>query len=392
MVDVDSARGPDLQEIRPVQALAGSATSTTFPVYADLADRLLSPLVDPATGAPDPVTAHVMAVLSTYAYSDLATMTEMAARLGLARCHALRVQFANDPQFIASTAYLLQSEDGRVGVLVYRGTEPANILSWLTDVDATPDRVRIGGPDDEPLDVHAGFYRNVRATRYRIAQALVDAVEGRSVTGAPGPALSSLEALFVTGHSLGGAMAALMGVLLREDPDYRAQLGDRLRAVYTFGQPMVGSPGLAARYQDDPVLGVRTFRYVFEGDPVPRLPSADTGRWQHFGQELRHVTRVAGEGWEGPGAGSPVGQIRFVGQLVVAFGSLPLSQLVVLSRVPVQYRIDDHRPHHYVAALTPRGVPTEFGDHAYEESVALGTRVRRQVEELLRRLAERVPG
>jgi hypothetical protein len=393
MAKLITRSGPGFKDIRPLQTAAGQATSPDFPVYDELVDRLCDPAVDPGTGEPDSVTAHTLAVLATYAYSDLDTLLEIATRLGLQHCNGLAVELANDPQFIASTAHLVQSADGRVVVLIYRGTEPTNVINWLTDIDVSPEKVRLRGPDAEPLDVHAGFYRNVRATRFKIAEALKDAAEGKPMTpaqdGHEQPALQPMEALYITGHSLGGAMAALMSILLREDIHYWNQVGHSLKALYTFGQPMVGSPDLARHYENDDVLGTRTFRYIYEGDPVPRLPSRDTGSWQHFGHEYHHTTSVQREGWHN--TGSRVGQIRLVGQLLVAFGSLPLSQLIALNRLPFLYRIDDHRPNHYIARLTPEGTVSEFGDHPYNLQTPLTTRVRRETEQALRRITEVTP-
>lgn len=47
-----------------------------------------------------------------------------------------------------------------------------------------------------------------------------------------------LEALYVTGHSLGRAMAVLFALSLIGDEEL-SSLAERLRAVYTFGQPLV---------------------------------------------------------------------------------------------------------------------------------------------------------
>jgi hypothetical protein len=33
-----------------------------------------------------------------------------------------------------------------------------------------------------------------------------------------------------------------------------------------------------------------------------------------------------------------------------------------LRSLPFMYSFEDHRPHHYITALTPYGVPNEFGD------------------------------
>ena len=37
-------------------------------------------------------------------------------------------------------------------------------------------------------------------------------------------------------------------------------------------------------------------------------------------------------------------------------------QLKAFRNIPFQYSLDDHGPQHYIAALTPPGVPSEFGD------------------------------
>lgn len=388
MVAIITSEGPTYDALRPFQrADRPAATSTAFPVYPDLVDHLVKQGSVP--GEPDEITAHVLAVLATYAYSDLTTVLEMATRLGMAECRGLAVELRNDPQFIVSTAHLLQSRDGRVGILVYRGTMPVDLVNWLTDVDATPEKVRIEGPGGEPLTVHAGFYRNVRATRFAIAEALAKALDGKPIAGDGDPEIESMHALYVTGHSLGGAMAALMGVLLHADDAYQHRLMPVFRGLYTYGQPMVGSPALARHYDDLPEIGGRTFRYIYEGDPVPRLPSRDTGEWAHFGAELRFGDGLVHRGWRA--SGHPVGQMRFIGDLVLAFGSLPLSQLVALDSVPFPYRIDDHRPHHYVARLTPAGVASEFGDHEYAFDTPFPTRLRHQVEAELRVLAEVPP-
>src|SRR5262249_7939062 len=145
-----------------------------------------------------------------------------------------------------STAFLVQSASGRVAILCYRGTEPTDLIGWMADADVMPERMtyRIGDPR---ATVHAGFYRNVRATRYEAPPALKRACHGLSVRAAlpdevVPPRMDALEALYVTGHSLGGAMAAMMGVMLRHEGKFRhdGDLTARLRAVYTFGQPMIG--------------------------------------------------------------------------------------------------------------------------------------------------------
>jgi hypothetical protein len=381
MVFLESSVGPSFEDVRPTRA---AEPDIRFPVYNDLTDRLVKPEVDPATGEPDPLTAHVLAVVAGYAYSDGQTVAEMMTRLGMEKCTCLTVSFRNDTMFVTSTAHVVQSEDGRVVVVAFRGTEPVNLINWLTDVDTAQQKVRLD--EDAPIDVHPGFYRNVRAIRYKLREALLLALAGKPVDGDLDTPTdrAPMEALYLTGHSLGGAMAALLALLVRRDDEDEASFGGTLAAVYTYGQPMVGSPALAATCDADPRLGGRLFRYVYEGDPIPGMPSRDTGRWGHFGRERHHLTGLRDAGWQQ--STSNVGQIRFVGQMVVAFGSLPLSQLLVLQRIPVLYRIDDHRPQHYIEKLAPERAVSEFGDRVHAVPPAPALRLRRNIEHWGRRV------
>jgi triacylglycerol lipase len=84
----------------------------------------------------------------------------------------------------------------------------------------------------------------------------------------------------VTGHSLGGAAAAIVLMLLKED-------GITLGQAMTFGQPKVTNRQGVAKYRSLPLL-----RFVNDRDPVPLLPPLemfsllDEGPFKHFGPEL----------------------------------------------------------------------------------------------------------
>lgn len=57
-------------------------------------------------------------------------------------------------------------------------------------------------------------------------------------------------------------MAALMAIMLVTDPAY-TQLAQKLQAVYTFGQPMIGSPQLARACAGHKFLAQNVIRYVY---------------------------------------------------------------------------------------------------------------------------------
>ncbi len=82
-------------------------------------------------------------------------------------------------------------------------------------------------------------------------------------------------ALFVCGHSRGGALAMRGAVDLTKRAD--------VRSVYTFGAPRWCDKVAAREY--DMVLGQRTFKVVNNNDVVPSLPPWRLG-WQHVGRMI----------------------------------------------------------------------------------------------------------
>lgn len=377
---IHDARGPGLAELRPY----GSRVTPGFPVYPDLERRLLE-----AAEHPDPEVAHALATCAAYSYSGAETVSMIMARMGLDENHCRMIASSVDGMFIRSTAFLIQSRTGKVAILCYRGTEPMNFINWLTDADVEPERMAYGF-GDPCATVHAGFYRNVRATRYQVMWALKRACGGRSVrvplpaeTGRDGgPSMDRLEALYVTGHSLGGAMAAMMGVMLRHERKFSANGDDiagLLRAVYTFGQPMIGDYAFARACEKEPFLRENLIRYVYDSDVVPHLPPRTAGPFRHFGREWRYEIPNLRNGVLGlvgllgrthPSRdGNWVERTRVTGQAPTALGGFGLGALAFLSgkiqplrSLPAMYSFEDHRPHHYITALTPYGTSNEFGD------------------------------
>src|SRR5512143_1774581 len=260
-----------------VERLRIEEPAPPFPLYEDpVGDLLRAHPTDAAER--DATVAHVLGVSSAYAYADTRTVALMMSRVGFGGGACVRVEQTVDAMFVFSTAYLVQSRCGRVVLLGYRGTEPTNLASWIGDADVGPEPMPVAG---EPLAVHAGFLRNLLATRLGVLAELRLALEGRSLLDPDRRVDHPLAALYVTGHSLGGAMAALFALSL--DPAERA-IADRLRAIYTFGQPLATAVPLPRAAQP---WRRRLFRHVFVRDPIPALPLASWGRLGHFGQEYR---------------------------------------------------------------------------------------------------------
>ncbi len=143
-----------------------------------------------------------------------------------------------------------------MAVLAFRGTQ--QVKDWMTNLDAatTP----VSSADGATLGhVHKGFNAAFLSVRERIDELL----EGDEDLP-----------LFITGHSLGGALATLATW-------YRP--GDSLAACYTFGAPRVGDTGLMDRFRT-PI-----YRIVNGVDPVPFVPpSGGTVSC------MKHVLRLVG--------------------------------------------------------------------------------------------------
>ncbi|PIN14365.1 Triacylglycerol lipase [Handroanthus impetiginosus] len=79
----------------------------------------------------------------------------------------------------------------------------------------------------------------------------------------------------VTGHSMGGAMAAFCGL------DLRLSLGEQNVHVMTFGQPRIGNAAFASYYSK---VVPNTIRVTHEHDIVPHLPPY----YYYFPQKTYH--------------------------------------------------------------------------------------------------------
>ncbi|HSE60296.1 MAG TPA: lipase family protein [Nitrospiraceae bacterium] len=153
-------------------------------------------------------------------------------------------------------AYVEQNDTKRVQWIVVRGT--SNLVNMRLDVDynkVVDSRLQI------PL--HKGFADSALQV-YQFAK----------------PLLKTDYETRITGHSLGGAAAVIVLMLLKED-------GFKLGPAITFGQPKVTNREGARKYRTLPLL-----RFVNDKDPVPLLPPVevfavlDEGPYLHFGPEV----------------------------------------------------------------------------------------------------------
>lgn len=325
----------------------GDRCGLPFPVYEDPVTTLLAAHRS-ANGERDPTVAHILATSAGYAYSDIETFASTMSRLGLAEHGCVAIAQVVEAMYIFSTAYLVQSRCGRVVILSYRGTDPSSLGTWLGDADVDLDAAPLG-PDI--LRVHAGFRLNFRATRLAVLQELQLAQQGRSLADPRTTVDEPMEALFVTGHSLGGALALLFALDVSRSEGAEA-IATALRGVYTYGQPMaVGEPVPdAAR-----AVTQRVFRHALARDVMPMLPPVGWGPFVHVGHEYRYERGA----WQRQG--TPTRQLEHAGAISRA---LLASVAPARRRDTSRYTLADHGPHRYLAALRPPGRVTEFGDRS----------------------------
>ena len=127
----------------------------------------------------------------------------------------------------------------------FRGTE--SLPDWLTNLQAVKDP----GPWKN-TKVHEGFQDSFMASALQIGEII-----GRN--------LAADHQVWLTGHSLGGALAVLLAATLLES-------GLPVHGLYTFGAPRVGDKKFA-RALDTSLQGVAAnWRVVNVDDLVPHVP------------------------------------------------------------------------------------------------------------------------
>jgi len=129
----------------------------------------------------------------------------------------------------------------KVQVIAVRGT--ANDVNWNLDMDTRGVRDQKAG-----ILMHHGFRKAAEAIYHDVK-----------------PRLKRDYRTYLTGHSLGGAVAAILGTYMIDD-------GFRIAAIYTFGQPRFTNQAGAIAYRNLPLL-----RIVNQNDVVSAFPNESEG-------------------------------------------------------------------------------------------------------------------
>jgi hypothetical protein len=222
-------------------------------------------LVEDAKG--DPRNADFLGLASELAYlpSD-AGVSAFKERLGL---DATLVSVGNTQCYIA--------QSGDHVVCAFRGTESPTSLDGFKDMFLTDAMNLLIIPEGQ-----LGSDLAAAGVGARYHQGFVNALADiwDPVYTATSAALKENERpLWITGHSLGGALALLAGwMFLRRTIN--------VHQIYTYGGPMIGNEEVAKAFNRE--LGGKIFRYVNTLDPVPQLPTLSlvSNKYVHCDTEM----------------------------------------------------------------------------------------------------------
>lgn len=179
------------------------------------------------------------------AYDDEEAVRATTAEWGFDRQEFFRSELGGSFPIEDTQAFAAGSD--QMVIVAFRGTEPAQIKDWLTDVNS----LACPGPAGKGF-VHEGFNRALDSIYPQVRDVVQRFRDGE-------------QSLWFTGHSLGGALAMLASARMYfEEPEL---LPD---GVYTFGQPRTCDRLLAAPYNE--AFTSRVFRFVNNNDIVAQVP------------------------------------------------------------------------------------------------------------------------
>ena len=225
-------------------------------------------------------------------------------------------------------AFLAKRDVDRIAVLAFRGTEANSWKDVKTDLNARFYKGQNG------VKVHTGFRNAYDQVGEQVRTAVDDLPDGYS--------------LYITGHSLGGALAVIATKQLERDS---------LAACYTFGSPRVGDEEFGE------AIRAPIYRIVNAADGVPRVPpswatyciafvvSFVRPRWAealernfcgylHQG-DMRYLTACDGD----------ISKLKVIPNLSMPFRVVRLGRRLIVKGVSVAGK--DHRISEYQRKLKP---------------------------------------
>jgi hypothetical protein len=155
-------------------------------------------------------------------------------------------------------AYIFRSHAAMV--LAFRGSQESH--DWITNLTTQLCNFTIRKNGATTLSsykgrVHTGFFLAWAIIEPAVLDQLARWQQAAAAQG------TALPPLYVTGHSLGGALATIAAAALSDN-------GIEVAGVYTFGQPRVGDRTFSAQLNAH--TNGKVFRFVNRNDIVPHVP------------------------------------------------------------------------------------------------------------------------
>jgi triacylglycerol lipase len=154
--------------------------------------------------------------------------------------------------FVQQNVQCFVAHNDQFIIASFRGTEVDNF--WGSVMDVASDLKFIPVPDGFGGLVHQGFHHAISA----VWEAVKNHLSQIQNSG-------GARTLWLTGHSLGAAIATLAAERIAADGDFE------VRGLYTFGSPRVGDGGFKNRLTESG-LAARTFRFVNNSDIISKVP------------------------------------------------------------------------------------------------------------------------
>ena len=216
-------------------------------------------------------------------------------------------------------------------MVAFRGSEIPNAIDGFKDWLLTNARNFLVMPEGQlgtdfvAAGVGTRFHRGFLSALHEIWTPLFRAVDAAQ--------LELERPLWVTGHSLGGAIALMSA--WRFERNFL-----KVHQVYTFGAPMIGNPAAAEAFKNQ--FPGRIFRYVDTRDPVPKLPamSLTSNEYGHCLQEVLLGASDVGDALQ-EAAGKAVDRVLDATFVDEIWGKLT-------------QRVDSHLMGNYIQRITER--------------------------------------
>ncbi|CAK8570560.1 unnamed protein product [Lathyrus sativus] len=226
-----------------------------------------SPSLEKRSLLDDKQTEEMRALFST-AESAMEAWTMLATSLGhpsFIKSEFEKICFLDNASTDTQVAVWRDSVRRRL-VIAFRGTEQTAWKDLVTDLMLVPAGLnpeRIGGDFKQEVQVHSGFlsaYDSVRTRIISLIRLAIGYVDDYSE-------FTHKWHIYITGHSLGGALATLLALELSSNQ--LVKRGAISITMYNFGSPRVGNKRFAEVYNEK----VKdSWRVVNHRDIIPTIP------------------------------------------------------------------------------------------------------------------------